>query len=334
MFVGLANPLTEAGTPIFRSLSLRAFGLSGDEASFGRRGFHCVDPTVREKLEDIGRTFIRGYNQALAVSEIEALAGRLDVAQVELRGFAFEGAGMALALLDNITPWNTTRVYRFLRGPGARHSYMVHIGIGWTIGRLPWLRRRLNRCLSRLDPLLGWLVVDGYGFHEGYFHWHEQIQAQKYPIGLSQYARRVFDQGLGRSLWFVDGADADRIRKTIASFPANRQADLWSGVGLASAYAGSVCKSSLESLKQACAGFRPQLAQGAAFAAKARQVAGNPAKHTDLACRIFTGLNADECANVTDVAMVDLPRDSKTQPRYEIWRLRIQSYFSTEVISA
>lgn len=311
-----------------------AIGLSPKDAMFSRRGFNGGDPAVRKRLEDIGRTFISGYNQALGASELQGLADRLDLAEIELRGFAFEGAAMALALLDNITPWNTKRVQQFLVGPAARHIYMVHVGVGWAIGRLPWFRWRLNRCLCQLDPLLRWLAIDGYGFHEGYFHWQHQIQAQRYPTSLSHYGRRVFDQGLGRSLWFVDGADPDRIQKTIATFPTSRQADLWAGVGLGSAYAGSASESSLESLRQASGCFRPQLAQGAAFAAKTRQLAGNPAKHTDLACRIFCGLTADQSASVTDAAMVDLPPDSEGVPAYEIWRQRIQSHFSRKVVSA
>ena len=56
----------------------------------------------------------------------------------------------------------------FLAGPGAAHTYMVHVGAGWALAQL---RRRVDRALARLDPLLGWLAVDGYGFHQGYFRW-------------------------------------------------------------------------------------------------------------------------------------------------------------------
>src|SRR3712207_8380154 len=46
------------------------------------------------------------------------------------------------------------------------------------------------------------------------------------------------DQGLGRSLWFVQGADVRRIPATVNAFPAERRPDLWSGLGLACGYAG------------------------------------------------------------------------------------------------
>ncbi len=69
---------------------------------------------------------------------------------------------------------------------------------------------------------------------------------------------------------------------------------------------------------------RGQLAQGAAFAAKARERAGIPSTHTDLACRILCGMPAEDAARATDVALVDLPADG-VLPAYEVWRQRIQA---------
>ena len=43
----------------------------------------------------------------------------------------------------------------------------------------------------------------------------------------------MFDQGLGRSFWFVNGGNPELIAQTIHSFPDSRQADFWSGIGLA-----------------------------------------------------------------------------------------------------
>jgi hypothetical protein len=147
---------------------------------------------------------------------------------------------------------------------------MTHVGVGWAIARVPWLRRNVDKCLAQLDPLLGWLAIDGYGFQSGFFHAPNSIGAKTYPNGLSKYARRVFDQGLGRSLWFVEGADVSRISLTIASFHNTRRADLWSGIGLASAYAGGADGPALECLREAAKGYITHMAQGAAFAAKAR----------------------------------------------------------------
>ena len=312
-----------------RRLFRYALGLSLQEATFSRRGFYATNSGVRERLEDIGRTFISGYNEALYTSELETLARRLAHGEKELCGFAYEGAATAFTLLDHLTPRNCGRLQRFIDGPAAGHVYMAHIGAGWAIARIPWLRRRLDAFLAQLDPLLCWLAVDGYGFQQGFFKSRENITHKKYPSGLSGYARRVFDQGLGRSLWFVNGTDVPRISETIASFPETRRADLWSGVGLACAYAGGVDHTALECLRVAAGDGVSYMAQGAAFAAKARQRAGNQADHTEMACRLLCGLSAEAAARVTDDALKQLNSDGEG-PAYESWRRRIQAQFGSK----
>ncbi len=306
------------------------FAISAEEATFARRGFHTGDHGARWRLEQIGRTFLQGYHAALAEDDLESLACRLNTVEAEFRGFAFEGAAMGLALLDQSSPWQPRRLGKFLDGPAASHAYMVHVGTGWALARLPWCRQWPP---AWLDPFLGWLAVDGYGFHEGYFYWRRYVGEQSLSGRLSGYACRVFDQGLGRSLWFVYGADVTQLPTTIAAFPLSRQADLWSGVGLACAYAGGVNRTAVEALRSTAEPYQPHLAQGAAFAAKARQRAGNPSPHTELACQVLCGLTADAAAHVTDVALENLPAD-RPEPAYEIWRQRIQKSFAKEVRTA
>lgn len=306
----------------------RLFGISPEEASFVRRGFASPDPAARSRLEHIGRTFIRGYLAGLDEPS-GAVAARLDAVEPELRGFAYEGAAMALALLDGLTPWRRDRLRRFSSGAGARHVYMCNVGAGWAMARLGG---RVDRVLAQLDPLLGWLAVDGCGFHEGYFHWPATVRARLLPAWLPRHARPVFDQGLGRSLWFVEGACSSRIVPTIAAFTSDRQADLWSGVGLAASYAGGVGPTTLERVRAAAGPYRDHLAQGAAFAAKARLRAGNPAPHTELACQVFTAVSATEAAAVVDAALDGLPEDVEA-PRYERWRERVRAHFAREAVT-
>jgi hypothetical protein len=89
---------------------------------------------------------------------------------------------MGLALLDYLTPWKRNRVQVFLADAGAAHAYMVHVGVGWMLARM---RQRIEPSLARLNPLLGWLAVDGYGFHEGYFHASRYVEQQAIPRGVS-----------------------------------------------------------------------------------------------------------------------------------------------------
>jgi hypothetical protein len=314
-----------------RRVRKRLFGLSLDEASFARRGFHAGEPGARVRLEQIGYTFLTGYHVALGEDDPRALGVRLDAIESDLRGFGFEGAAMALALLDTLTPWNSSRWHRFVSGPAAPHVYMAHVGFGWALARLHRLHPTIERPLARLDPLLRWLALDGYGFHEGYFYWRRYVHGLEVPRGLSGYALNAFDQGLGRSLWFVEGAGVTQIPATIATFPSSRHADLWSGVGLACAYAGGVDSASIHALGAAARPYESHLAQGVAFAAKARLRAGNPVAHTELACRVLCGLSAEEAAGVTDAALEQLPPDGEV-PAYEVWRRRIRAEFAKEAV--
>ena len=86
----------------------------------------------------------------------------------------------------------------------------ILLGAGWAYARLPWLRFRPDHAARHFDPLMQWLALDGFGFHEGYFSWARAGESQVIPPGIRGYARRAFDHGLGRSLWFVNCADARR----------------------------------------------------------------------------------------------------------------------------
>jgi len=234
---------------------------------------------------------------------------------------------MGLACLDSLASRRCRRLQRFLNGPGKSHIYMIHVGVGWAIARVPWLRRRVDKVLNRLHPILRWLALDGYGFHSGYFDWRRYIRRQVKLGSLSNHGQRVFDQGLGRSLWFVDCADVPRIRQTIAAFHPGRHGDLWSGVGLACAYAGGVSESALLVLKCAADLYLPEVAQGVAFAAQARTRAGNLTDHTELACQLLCGMSARDAAWITDEALLEISGSPRVCA-YEDWRQNIQKRFA------
>ena len=305
----------------------RLLGLSPAEASFAKRGFSASQDEARRRLEQIGIIFLSGYHAALEETDFVPLARRLADVETELQGFAFEGAAMGLGLLDCFTPWRKYRWSTFTNRLAEPHVYMMHVGLGWALARL---RRCVTSHLARLDPLLGWLVVDGYGFHEGYFNWPRYIDQHAIPAGVEGYGRRVFDQGLGRSMWFVKGADVTAVVSAIETFPSARRDDLWSGVGLACAYAGGCDLTAIESLRTAAREYLPALAQGVAFAAKTRQHAANLNSHTERVSRVICGYSAEYAAGITDAALKDL-RSQDGLPAYEVWRRRIQNKFALEV---
>jgi len=311
----------------------RFLGISPEEVTAIRRGFQITDPQKQARVEQIGTTFLAGYHGAIASESLEKLVIELESIDAEYRGFAYEGAAMGLTLSDFFTPWQEKRLQPFLIGAGDRYLYLAYVGMGWALSRLPGgISRYLQTTLNHADnspsqsSLLGWLAIDGYGFHQGYFYWQDHVIKQVVPKNLSAYAVQVFDQGLGRSLCFVLGLDVKRIAATIQLFSEARRADLWSGVGLASAYAGGLNPSEMMELGELSQTYLPDLAQGIAFAAKARLRAGYLPEHTEQICQLVWQQSSVVVAAITDEALVNLPVDGIT-PAYEFWRSRIKNKF-------
>ncbi|MFD2762699.1 DUF1702 family protein [Micromonospora eburnea] len=304
--------------------SLRRTVLTPDvrETQVSVRGFHTRSPEARHLLETIGRTFLEGYGEAAESSRVADLEPALERVPTRFRGFAYEGAAMGLAIRDAM-PFGGGRVEKFLAGPGAPHVYMAYVGIGWAMARLP--RFRWSR-LHAPDPLLRWLVLDGYGFHQAYFHTHkyvvEQFRHERFPWPVDDdtgYATRVIDQGIGRALWFVGGADVLQVSRLVEAFAESRRADLYSGVGLAATYAGGVDETELRELWRRAGAYRAHLAQGSAFAAAARVRAGLVVPHVEVATRLFCGRSPVDAAAVTDRVRPGLSLPGEP-PTYEIWR--------------
>lgn len=292
------------------------FGISPEEVRFVRRGFPADVPGIRERLELVGLAFVDGYHAALEERRVlPRLSAWLDEHPRALHGFAYEGAAMGLALVDILTRGSR---WREMLDLAPRHRYLLLVGAGWAMARLRL--RALPRFARTLDDVSWPLLWDGYGFHEGFFHPAKFIRHRTRPR-LTGYALRAFDQGLGRSLWFVDGASPERIRDTIAAFEEDRRPDLWSGVGLACAYAGGIGPPAIATLL--ARSKRGAFAQGVVFAAAARELAGNSDDATTLACATVCGVSPAAAAAIANEVLEE--SDS-----YESWRCGIAARFATE----
>ncbi|MDN3292816.1 DUF1702 family protein [Streptomyces ficellus] len=296
------------------------------ETLLDTRGFHKKTPEAQQLLETIGRRFLEGYGHAMAAGTTAEAEARLEAIPERFRGFAYEGAGMAYAVLDGLPGGGRNGVGRLLAGRGGAHIYMVYVGIGWAMGRLPRFRWA---DVEALDPLLRWLVLDGYGFHQAYFrtdrYVHRQYRDERFPWpahDFPDYTGRAIDQGIGRALWFVCGTDPGLVATTIETFPETRRSDLYSGAGLAATYAGGGDETELMVLREKAGPHRDALAQGSAFAAEARLRAGLLVPHTATATRVLCGLEPEEAARIPQEVR---PRETGTGslPAYELWRQAI-----------
>ncbi|MBM7845192.1 DUF1702 family protein [Herpetosiphon giganteus] len=285
------------------------------------------DQAAAVRLETVIAMVTKGCQLTLQYSQPEAIR-RLNAVEPELRGFAYEGAGVGLGAIDCIFPWQN-RTARFLAGQGGAYVYAVHIGVGLALARL---RRKPERYLNRLDPILGWMAIDGYGFHEGFFRHKRYVGNQIVPKHLSAYAQQIFDQGLGRAIWFLSGGDIRNVGATIGQFSPARQPDLWNGIGLACGYTGGVSAHAIEVLQSMAGEHRVRLAVGAAIAANARHRAASPAPYAEIACEQLCTIASIEASKIVDQAFLDLPQTSP-EPLYARWQQRLLRHFAPLVIA-
>jgi enediyne biosynthesis protein E2 len=304
--------------------------------TFAERGFPGADAPAAEHLESIPESVVCGFEWGIEHRALWDVERRLATVSPELRGFAYEGAAMAFAVRDAMAGGRGTRTKELLEGPGLPHIFLTYIGIGFAMARLPRvLWRGIMPDLEGVPffPTMSWLAVDGYGFDRAYFHTRQVVDEQRpfkpYPwAGRADYFPRAADQGVGRALWFIHGARPARVADAIAAFPPARQADLWSGVGLAATFAGGCAAEGLADLTALAGRHADEVALGAVFAGTARVAAGHVPEHSRLGVEVLTGGSVEDAVTLAATVAV-APGDAGLDggPAYELWRERIREQF-------
>jgi hypothetical protein len=315
-------------TTLAGKLRCRIFMPDQSEVTFERRGFAAPDAVRQANLEKVGTKFLEGFRYGMAGRTLVDIESSLEEVEPDFRGFSYEGCTMALAVRDGLLPFGRHWVRDLLASRGAAHIYMAYIGVGWAMARLP---RPRWRAIEPRDPLLRWLALDGYGFHQAYFrtdrYVYGQHQARIPGWEPASYADRAVDQGIGRALWFVNGSDVERVAAGIEAFPPHRRGDLWSGAALASVYAGGADAGELADMARLAGPYRSHAAQGAAFAGRARLLARLVTPGTELGVKVYCDMSVTQAAAITDETRLDLPAEDDRVPAYEVWRERIRKRF-------
>jgi len=313
------------------------------DVTFAVRGFPTERSTAVTHLEAIPESVICGFEWGIEQKTLWDVERRLETVTPELRGFAYEGATMAYTVRDAMAAGRGRKARELLAGPGAPHIFLTYIGIGFAMARLPrvlWKNVLPADIESPYHPTMSWLAVDGYGFDRAYFSTKKWVDKQYVPptypwAGAPDYFHRALDQGIGRALWFINGALPDQVADAVNRFPVRRRADLWSGVGLAATFAGGCDRAGLQRLWTSAGEYQQEVALGVVFAAKARHYAGHVPAHTRLATGALAGLSIDAAVALADRTAV-LPADEGPggTPAYELWRDRIRAGFSAAAKAA
>ncbi|GIH67827.1 DUF1702 family protein [Sphaerimonospora thailandensis] len=302
------------------------------DVTFEARGFPGPPSDATRRLEAIPQSVVCGFEWGIDAADQWEVERRLNMIDRELRGFAYEGTTMAFTILDAMGGGRRTR--ELLLGPGQPHIFLAYIGIGFAMARLPrrlWRKVMPDLTGSAYYPTMSWLAVDGYGFDRAYFDTRRWVDEQRvpepYPWEDSPgYFTRAVDQGIGRALWFIHGARAADVAAAVGRFASHRQADLWSGVGLAAAFAGGCGADALATLRRTAGDHHAELSQGVVFAARARDHSGFVPAHTEVATSALAGLSVRDAVALADDTAVE-PGAPGPVPPYEQWRSRVRAHF-------
>ncbi len=299
------------------SIKKKIFGLSHTDRMFRNLDVSSDDIKKKEHLMQIVKSLIKGYNFALEAKNGVQLVNRIEnELNDHQKGFAFEGTGMYFALMDLIFPKKYSRLRKFTEQEGISHDFIITVGAGFAIARVPWGLKRMQTYVSKLDPLMAWCLPDGYGFHQGIFYPKQYIEeCKEAPKLIPDYFRCVFDSGIGRSMWWVKAANPIQIKKAIDRFPVDRQAELWGGIGVASTYAGGISKNELLQLWEISGDFRADFLSGIPSAATMRQRGKNPSLWTDEACLLLLGRSSKDVSDIVHEIIED--RDGKLKTDQE-----------------
>ncbi|TCO59660.1 DUF1702 family protein [Actinocrispum wychmicini] len=285
-------------------------------ADFARRGFRVDRPRPRAELERHARSFLSGYN--LAIAHWPDVHEALGTVPAEERGFAYEGAAMYAGQRDLVSVRRSAALTALLAESGQDYIHLIHVGLGWALSPL----RLPLRVRTPVTPLLRWLALDGAGFADVFFGGRRTLARRARRAGRDP-ARLARLAGSGRAMWFLTSADPVETHELLEHAPVAAQAALWSGVGLAATYAGGADESELDTLRIRAGDHWSHLAQGVVFGATARTRAGVVPAHTALACARLASITPETAATWAHEATHGLTERRDVQA-YQEWRTRIR----------
>jgi len=236
--------------------------------------------------------------QLFAYSELndDALIAYLETTDVSFRSIAYEGASMARGLLD-ISKGNSLDHWSAYAMRTSDHEVQVYIGLGWALAQR---QAPIFQFVQDLSPLIQARVLDGYGYYDGTFRNRTSVRDKIIPEEIKGNDIHAYDQGVGRCLWYMSKGNLTQLLKLVEGFSDSRKPDLWRGVGIAAAYVGGMDETMLTALLNLASPYQIQLASGAVLLASVREQAGTSNPETDLTCRTWCHMSADEAVDLMD----------------------------------
>ena len=204
--------------------------------------FRCA-PTDRDLVKKIASTFVSGFSETIATGDSGASIRHVESNNEEcFKPFFVEGASLALAASRALPFLNASLgpsdlLYHL---PGFKH--VVYAGWGWWHAFMPRPTRSFENSIDSTD-IFSAITIDGTAFARAFLFARPPYFALKIPP-VSNAKKRLWVQGYGRALWFLATANVSIIERQRKRVGHELSADLDSGLGLASGFAGMVSPTS------------------------------------------------------------------------------------------
>jgi len=278
-----------------------------------------TDNTIVQKMERIQSIFREVQEKDFDNFSISEISDYLNSFDKEFRSIAYESAAMNLALIDLKRDGKLVLWLQFLRAIGAQHSIQIHVGLGWAFAQ-----EQLNPVtyLNELEEMLRYRVLDGYGYYEGIFRRRKSIINQQTIETEDTNVSAAYNQGLGRSIWYISKGDIDVAKSMLDNFPANRLNDLWRGLGIAITYVGGCNETYLQVIFDKASNFQKGLATGTAMSLISREKANSITTDAILICKVFCNKNADQ--------ILTMAIDSNVGDKFSQWIKNLEVAFTNK----
>jgi len=262
-----------------------------------------VSKKISERIELIVLTFQVGRKFAEGIHDQMDLVCQLKEVDEEYRSMAFEGASMAIAI-RSLEANDGCQMWSEFLDSNIEYATQIMIGYGWAIGEKGISPEGV---LGALDPMIQGRALDGYGYYMGLFKRRISIRTQQIPEDVPDDLLLAYDQGIGRSLWYISKGDLQMLGRMMESFPEYRQKHMWLGLGVACPIVGGYDVFHLKQLGELAGDFKFQLATGCTLAARSSIASNTENIYLDQACELWLNCSKTEAAKLTDIDSVSYP---------------------------
>ncbi len=281
-----------------------------------------VENSVQGKMDTIQNTFLHVQDIFFESADWKRHVVELESTDIEFRSIAYESASMSIALEDLKQGEQLTHWLQFLNEAALAHATQVHVGLGWAFSQA--LKNPIDY-LTELHPMSRYRVLDGYGYYEGIFRRRRSIVNHLKLQAEDTVASAALDQGIGRSIWYLNKGIIDDAKTMIEDFAPDRHKDLWRGLGIAIAYVGGCGEGLLHEILLKTDSYKTQLATGSVMALVSRDSAKYFSPDTELACKVWCQQSAEQILELNYSIKSKL--DLNAADAYSNWLCQLEKTF-------